>query len=83
MANEKPINKFSRHNFGGGEAGETAAQTALVAHEATLLPGVAVRSTRAAHVAGVIREQGPGRTMIVDSPDGLHWEIETRDLELT
>jgi len=76
--------KFSRLAFGGGEAGELAAQTALAAHEATLMPGTAVRVYRGnTHVSGIVQDRDcGGRRVVVRNADGLDWEIETRNLEV-
>jgi hypothetical protein len=77
-------NKYSRLTFGGGEAGERAAQEALVAHEATMVPGARVRIYRGQPlgVEGTIVEERGGRRYAVDAGDGLTWEIESRNLEL-
>lgn len=77
-------NRFSRLAFGGGEAGERAANEALVAHEARLVPGTRVRVYRGQPegMVGVIVGERGGRRYAVDAGDGLGWEIESRNLEV-
>lgn len=76
--------RFSRLAFGGGEAGEMAAQEALVAHEARLTPGTTVRVYRGnpeGATGTIIGERG-GRMYAIDCGDGLTWEVESRNLEV-
>lgn len=75
---DKSTNRFSRDAFGGGEEGERKAHAALVAHEATLLPGARVRVYRGPYegMTGVVVGHR------VQTPDGLTWAIESRNLEL-
>lgn len=77
-------NRFSRLAFGGGEAGEIAANEALVAHEAQLVPGAKVRVYRGnpEGLVGTIVEQADGRSFRINAADGLSWTIESRNLEL-
>lgn len=79
-------NRFSRLAFGGGEAGETAAHKALLAHEATLVAGARVRVYRgnpSGMVGTVADGNAPGsRCVYVVDADGLRWAIESRNLEL-
>lgn len=75
-------NRFSRTHFGGDEA---AADRALELHEAKLEPGTQVRVYRGYNIGliGTIAPgHAPGRRVYMRDPDGLRWEIETRDLEL-
>ena len=76
--------KFSRLAFGGGEAGELAAEQALAAHESALVAGVHVRVYRGQPegMTGVCEGHCGGRSYRVRAADGLGWEIESRNLEL-
>ena|ERR1700677_4681717 len=79
----KLTSRFHRDHFGGGETGERKAYEALLAHETKLRPGVRVRVYRGrqAGLVGTItgrHHRGYG----LDTGDGLHWEVESRNLEV-
>jgi hypothetical protein len=83
----KPKTKrpFVRDSYGGGELGEQRAHKALTLHEGRLRPGTRVRLTRGRE-KGLVGVVAPGdafgRSVYVDTVDGMRWQVETRDLEV-
>ena len=75
-------NRFSRIAFGGGEQGEIAANAALRAHEALLVPGTVVRVYRGrpAGLTGPIGDRVPGGYEL--RGEGLTYIVESRNLEI-